>query len=360
MKLWRTTGILVLVGMLAGMLALAGCSSKQTPTTQPPAKEAAKAPDQAKDKAAAPASEKPKELKKINIAYTSPSFTFLPAFVALEKGLYQKYGMEVTPVMIKSSVAAAALVSGEVDYGMSITTPIASAQQGSPIKLLLVSSKVPDFALVTRPEIKEAKDIKGKVLGSTGLRGANYNSLKYMLKHLGIDANKDVSVIDSGTEATNYEIIKSGQIVGAALGYPWPVIAKKDGLNVLVNTSDVLKEFPLGGVVAADKTIKEKPNDVKAILNAQLDALKYVQENRAGTVEVIQKVFKLDKALAEESYDGMLKLENFTKDGLISDDGIKFTMEINAEAAAGDVKVVPVSQVADFTLLKEVLKERAK
>lgn len=357
------TGLLVAVIAVAALLS--ACSGK-TPSApagpeQRPGQEA-KAPGAAAQGEQASEEQKQetveqKALRKVRIAYTSPTFVFLPLFIAQEKDLYRKYGLDVELVMMKSGPAVAAINSGEVEFGSATTTAIQSAQQGLPVKVIFVSNRVPSFFLVSRPEIKTAEALKGKVVGlAGGLTGANATSLKFMLRKLGLDPDKDVTLIDSKDAATLMQAMKSGNVFAGPLAPPWPVTAKKEGYNILAKTSDAIDEFPLGGLVAADKTLQEKRDLAKAVINAQLDALQLIWNDRAATVDVIMKVFNLSKEEAEGSYDLSMEVNAYTKDGLGSDKGISFVMEVNKEE--GNVPVVPVEKAADFSILKEVLKER--
>lgn len=359
--------LLVFLVVIAVALVAGGCGGSnkgatgkgsESAVTTGEAGKGAEQPEspESKEAESAQSKEENEPLQKVKIAYTSPSFTFLPLWVAEDQGFYRKYGLDVEMVMMKSQAAAAAINSGEIDFGTATTTAIHSAQQGLPVKVLMTTSRTPDFFLVTRPEIKKAEDLKGKVVGVRGLGGANNTALNFMLKKVGLDPKKDVTIIDAGDEATILEAMRTGKIAAGSLAPPWPVVAKKEGFNLLAKTVDALPDFPIGGIVASDRTIKERPELVKAVLRAQLDALETIHTNRAATVETIMKVLKLDKEVAEASYDLEMSMGIYTKDGKGSEEGIKVVMEINHEQA--NVPVVPVEQVANYSLLDEVLKER--
>jgi hypothetical protein len=62
---------------------------------------------------------------------------------------------------------------------------------------------------------------------------------------------------------------------------------------------------------------------------------------------------KVDAEMAEGIYQ--LSINNFTKDGLVDEAMLKTL--INEQLAEAKVKAVPVSEVFDFSLLRQVLKE---
>ena len=57
--------------------------------------------------------------------------------------------------------------------------------------------------------------------------------------------------------------------------------------------------------------------------------------------------------MADGIYD--LSVNNFTKDGTVDDAALKTL--VDQQLAEAKVKEVPLSEVADFTLLRRVLKE---
>ena len=70
-------------------------------------------------------------------------------------------------------------------------------------------------------------------------------------------------------------------------------------------------------------------------------------------IEAMVSRLKLDRETAEGVYQ--LSINNFSKDGTMDDAALKVI--VDQQLAEAKVKEVPLSQVADFNLLRQVLKE---
>ena len=69
---------------------------------------------------------------KVIISYSSRSYAFLPAQVAVARGFFKDENLEPLLIQMRSQVAVPALMSGEVHYTLSFGNIIAGAMQGMP------------------------------------------------------------------------------------------------------------------------------------------------------------------------------------------------------------------------------------
>jgi ABC-type nitrate/sulfonate/bicarbonate transport system substrate-binding protein len=156
-----------------------------------------------------------------------------------------------------------------------------------------------------------------------------------------------------GDEAMRFQGLIVGQIHAATLGPQGVIEGKKAGLNLLLSAADVA-ELPMAGIVATQAKIKGNPEQVKKLLRAGFKGLKYIGENRNGTIEVIKNWFRLENEVAAATYD--LSLNSYSRDGEVSEKGIRTSME-SAQLTGKIEKDLSPSDVTDFTLLREVRKE---
>jgi hypothetical protein len=86
------------------------------------------------------------------------------------------------------------------------------------------------------------------------------------------------------------------------------------------------------------------------MLRATLKGLRYVWENKTGTVDVIESWLKLDKQIAAMTYD--LALKSYSRNGEVDDRGILLTVDmINAREKIE--KKFNVTDFVDYTQLRE-------
>lgn len=290
-------------------------------------------------------------LEKVKIVYASRSIPFLSAFVAREKKFYQRHGLDVELIQVAPRLAITALATNEVDYSMNIGSSLRGAMRGLPVRAVASSTVAPFFALVTKE--KSVRDLKGKLVGVTDPGGTNYQVTKLILSHYGLVPVKDVPLITVGEEKLLLEAMIAGRIAAAAISPPWPFEAEKRGFGILVKASDVV-QFPFVGPSANLEKIKNQKEQVKRLIRAELEALRFIREQKQETIEVIGNIFKMDKEVAQKSYDFTISF--FSRDARINPDGVRRLITIEKEA--GNLKgEITVSQIADLSLVDEVLKE---
>ena len=291
------------------------------------------------------------ELEKIKIVYASRGMPFVSAFVAKEKKFYQRYGLDAEVIQVAPRLAITALATNEVDYSMNIGSTLRAAMRGLPVRAVASSTAAPFFALMARE--KSVQELKGKLVGVTDPGGTNYQVTKLILAHYGLVPVKDVPLITVGEERVILEAMISGRIVAGAISPPWAFEAEKHGFRILVKAADVV-QFPFVGPSANVEKIKSKRDQVKRLIRAEMDALRFIREQKEETIDIIARVFKMDREVARKSYDFTVSF--FSKDARIDPEGVKRLIAIERESGGLQADVA-VSQVADLSLVEEVYRE---
>jgi ABC-type nitrate/sulfonate/bicarbonate transport system substrate-binding protein len=227
----------------------------------------------------------------------------------------REQNLDIKLLLTRSEVDRAALASGNVDYTLRAGSTFVSAARGLPVKIVFLGTMRPFWGLVVRPEIKSVSELKGKSLGVPGLLGSQQISAKFILKHHGLDPDRDViyRVVDTGTRIG---AMLSGSIDSSMMDYGEAFRAKKAGLKFLVNAAD-LHSLLAGGLAVNLKKLKEQPDQVRRVLKAMTQALKYLQENPEGTQQIMMSWLKLDREMAAEIYQ--MAKNNYTKNGMVDE-----------------------------------------
>jgi len=286
--------------------------------------------------------------KKLIIGYTARDLNNFPLFAAQARGYFKDAGKEVELVQIRSNIGLSGLLGGSVDYYTSFSSAVTlAAQQGSPIVGIFSMIERPSLYMVTRPEIRSMAELKGKTIGLGSIGGITVTITRRMLASYGIAAN-EFTIVSSGDLPVRLAAVKSGAIHATLAGPPAPVQAKELGLNVLASAADTV-DFPLAGLSTAVAKIRSNRAEVVAVLTAMLRGLLFVRSQRSEAIALIQKLFKMDRALAEAGYDQTLPA--YSKDGTTSARGIESVLEVARQG--GGAKAVGVNDVVDFAPLRE-------
>ena len=298
-----------------------------------------------------PASGLAQGTEKIKIVYASRGLPFFSAFVAKEMNFYAKQGLEVELVQVAPRIAITALATNQVDYSMNIGSTLRAAMRGLPVRAVASSTVAPFFALVSKE--KNVQDLKGRLLGVTDPGGTNYQVTKLILQHYGLVPLKDVQLLTIGEEKLILDALIAGRIAGAAISPPWPFEAERYGFKILVKASDVA-QFPfVGPSVNLDK-IKTQREQIKKVIRAEIEALRFIRERRQESIDMIARLFKMDKEIAQKSYDFTASF--FSKDARIQPEAVKRLIALEKES--GNIKEdVDVLQVADLSLVEEVQRQ---
>jgi NitT/TauT family transport system substrate-binding protein len=294
--------------------------------------------------------------EKVRIAVATSSMAFLVPFVAKDRGLYSKNGIDAEIIQMRPNIAMAALLSGDIDYAELIGSVIRSAAKGLPVRAISTGIKAPFFSFVAQKQYKSVKDLKGAVIGLSSIGGTNYISTRLTLRHFGLDPDKDVKLLAIGDEKLMYDAFKIGRVDCIAVAPPYSVLAKREGYPLLANTAQYVT-IPFSGLGATIDKIKGNRAQVKKLLRAEIEALRFIQANPAGTTEVIRKRFNMDEKLARESYD--VSVDAFSRDGRVPLDGVDILLQIEKDAKQIPLTVTP-QMVVDSSLGEETLKELVK
>lgn len=294
--------------------------------------------------------------EKVHIAIATSSMAFLVPFVAKDRGLYLKYGTDVELIQMRPNIAMAALLSGDIDYVELIGSIIRSAAKGLPVRAISTSIKAPFFSFVAQNKYQTMKDLKGALIGLTSIGGTNHISTRLTLKQFGLDPEKDVKLIAIGDEKLMYDAFKIGRVDAVVIAPPFSVQLKREGFPLLAHTAQHVT-IPFSGLGTTIERIKGNRAQIKKLLKAEIEALRFIQANAAGTTDVIRKRFKMDEKLARESYD--VVVDAFSRDGRVPLDGVDILLQIEKDAKQIPLTITP-QMVVEPSLGEEALKELGK
>jgi ABC-type nitrate/sulfonate/bicarbonate transport system substrate-binding protein len=291
--------------------------------------------------------------EKIRIAIATSSLAFLVPFVAKDRGFYLKHGSEVELIQMRPNISVAALLSGEIEYIELIGSAIRSAARGLPIRAISTGIKSPFFSIIGQNKYKSVKDLKGAVIGLTSIGGTNHISTRITLTKLGFDPDKDVKFLAIGDEKVMFDAFKAGRIDVVVLAPPFSVQLKRERFPILAQTAQHVT-IPFSGLGTTIERIKSNRAQIKRVLKAEIEALRFIQGNAAGTAEVIRKRFNMDEKLARESYE--VVADAFSRDGRVPLDGVDILLQIEKDQKLIPPTITP-QMVVEQSLVEEALKE---
>jgi NitT/TauT family transport system substrate-binding protein len=294
-------------------------------------------------------------LERIVITYPSRSIASVDLYIAQERGFFRREGLQAELVQVRGNIGVTALLSGDAHAINNVGTLIRAMERSDlPTKVVSQSLKKNLFWLVTRPEIKSVRELKGRVFGTTTLGGSQHLAAVRFLQRAGLDPDKDITVVIGGDVPAQLQSLLSGAIHLAALSPPTVILAR-DKFKLRIHGS-TLEDVPnlQNGLGVSERLLRERRDLVKRILRARSQAHRYFWENERGTAEVLSKFLNVDLPVALESY--RLARPAFTSNGLATDKEVEEFLRADAEVLKLR-EPAPAAKIFDFSLQREVNQE---
>jgi ABC-type nitrate/sulfonate/bicarbonate transport system substrate-binding protein len=273
--------------------------------------------------------------------------------LAQKKGFLKEEGIDAEIITIAGGIATAALANDEINYFTGLTFPIRGAIQGLPVKIVACYLPASPFVLITRPEFKTVQELKGKTLGIAEIGRGPDVAGRMILKHFGLDSDKDVQFVRVGATDGRIAAMRQGLVAATAIPVPWDVHAKKMGFNVLAKAYELFS-YPESGLVVTAKRIKERPDELKRVIKAGIKANRYIRSNRDATIQFQMEWLRIDRELATASYDSLVKV--FSEDGNVPENGLMLAIEEAKKLAKVD-RQVALGEIMDLSFLRAAQKE---
>jgi len=250
---------------------------------------------------------------KTNFASSITSESMTPMWVARERGLFKKHGLDMQYVVIpRSPLAIAALVAGEIDA--AIIGPghlINSASTGSDLFGAANFFQKLDYRLVARPEIKKVDDLRGKRVAISGPGATSHLITMLAFQNLHFDpAQAKVTLLTiPGTELTRRLAMEGGSVEATTLRGAIGEIYGNKGFNVIFNFKTTGVTLPQSVLVTSRRTAAAKPQVIEAYLRTMLEAIAITIDpaNKASVTKAIATNLRLSNpADADEAYQAVV------------------------------------------------------
>lgn len=267
------------------------------------------------------------ELRRIHYG-TTTSTAHLPIWVAKDAGYFAKYGMNVEPVHIRGgALITMGIMSGQLQFsGAGAESAVAARVEGGDIVLLACPVDSDPVYFIARPEIKSAAELKGKSTAVTRLGSTTHFYLRAAARAVGLDPEKDLTILQLGTGTETVSALENGRISAAALTHRYALPLLQKGWPLLIDLSTTDLVYPSSCVASSRAFIKSEPKLVDDFLRAYVLALQRIKKDPAfaektfakwlrekdpllikKTVEAYSKVFKLVPNVPDRGIDNVLK-----------------------------------------------------
>ena len=169
---------------------------------------------------------------KIRLATPTASLSYLPIYVALQKGFFAKRGFDMEVIQMAAGLAAPALLNRAIDYTTIPSGPATAGARGAPLKIICFTSVKLQHVLISRPEITTVADLAGKRIGAGSFGTLPAYEVRVLIEKYRLGANTIIVPLNS----TNDRMIgtQRGTIDATVVPAPFDLKAEEMGLRRLL------------------------------------------------------------------------------------------------------------------------------
>jgi NitT/TauT family transport system substrate-binding protein len=248
----------------------------------------------------------PAQMIRLKTSYSSITANNAPVWIAKDKGIFAKHRLDVQMVLIESGTTSIqALVAGETQIAqLSGGVILSSGLAGSDVVCIAGLENRSAFSLIAQKDIKTPEQLKGKRLAISRFGSASDLAARLILQKLGLNADKDVTLLQVGGTSTRLAAITKGAVESTVITPEFYILAKKAGMTTLADPLSAKIDFPQNTIGTSRAMLKSQPETVNLYMKAIVEAIHYFKTNRDETIPILSKYLKIDdKDALAQIYD---------------------------------------------------------
>ena len=297
---------------------------------------------------------------KLGSSLSPPSLESITPYVAIEKGFFKKYGLDVEVVEFRGdNTHVKALLSGDIDMSinMGATEGIVGAAKKVPIKLWVVPNPITPYHLIARREAGTTlQALVGKSVAVSGIGAISYHIPRIVIERSGLDPEKFKYVV-VGSPADRFKAIVAGKVdVTVVTNTEVAKLGAYPDIIDLVNVPKVVPEIPYEFGMAKNDYIQKNQETLYKLAKGIIESNRWIATNKAGTVEVGRKILPDEPAeVLDKTYD-LADPRLWGVNGDISETSYNFTVDFLKKVGYLETPV-PYAQFFDRRFVDRALKE---
>ena len=187
-------------------------------------------------------------MQKIRVGLPSLALSYMPLYVAQEKGFLKRSGLEAEFVQMNTAIQPQALINGNINFIPALSAGIPAAIAGMPLVVVMNFYSFTPWTLVTHNDINKPQDLLGKKIGVSGVRTTPHQLMSAWFKKYELN-EKEVSYVFTGGTGGSFATLASAQVAGAVLVSPYDDKAVSKGFKKFMMIGDLL-DIPSAGLIA--------------------------------------------------------------------------------------------------------------
>jgi NitT/TauT family transport system substrate-binding protein len=235
---------------------------------------------------------------KVRIGLSSVSATSGSLWVAEEKKLFKKHGIDVEVIVIGGGAArvVSSLIAGEIQFSVGGGDAVIRADlRGADGVLVASPMKTGLQRLMVRPEIRTPADLKGKTIAVTRFGSASHWVLQLFLRKWGMRTD-DIKMLQLGSSPAMFASLEKGAVDGGAFTIPTFFLAEERGYRILADPVDMEIYYLQNSVDTTRSYLKRHREQALGVIRAICEGIAYFQRNKKESIEIMQRKLRIQSA----------------------------------------------------------------
>ena len=247
------------------------------------------------------------EMPSVRANYAAFSGAFAPLWIAADRNLFTKYGLNVDLRYIAPATATQALIGKNLDIINPGGEIVEAGLNSEPVVYIAGIMNRAVMSIYAKPEIASLADLKGKVLAVTVPGATTDFAARVLLQQARLTPGKDVKLIYLKGMVEILTGINQGNADAGIFTSPTTLKAQHAGLKELVNVTEQNIPMIHAALASTKEYVKTRRDDARRFLQAYLEGIRISRTDPEYTKQIIGKYTKTtDVADLENSYQTFL------------------------------------------------------
>ena len=182
------------------------------------------------------------------------------------------------------------MIGGDIQISTTGGAAVVNARlKGADTVIIARTVGVFPYTLYVGKDIRDAGELKGKKLAVSTIGGSGYVAMQYALRKIGLDPDKDVTMLQIGDFGARLASLAAGTVQGTLLLPPFTLRARELGLRPLYDLVGSGIQYPINQITARQSFIKSQRETVKNFMRGFVAGLARFRMDREFGARVLGK-----------------------------------------------------------------------
>ena len=233
--------------------------------------------------------------EKVRLGLSSISATSGSLWVAEEKGLFKKQGVNVEAIFIGggASRVVSALLSGEIQFSVGGGDAVIRAALRGADTVMTASPMTRGLQrVIVRPDIKTPAELKGNRVSITRYGSAGHWAFQLIARKWGMRP-EDFQIIQLGSSPAMFASLEKGGCDGAVLTMPSFFVAEERGFRTLADPADMDIYYLQSSIDSTRSYLRANRNQAVRFLKGMIEGIAYFKKYKKESLDVMQKKLRI-------------------------------------------------------------------